>query len=201
VQYGKVTWDDLSANNAAPYFYNQIDQPGKVNVLMTDADNYLIYSLSHGGDAFNVQTDVQSGVAAFSIPNNNIWYAFLDNSSHVATGQLVTGVMLYEHYGVANEDNIQPAAAISLSSSYPNPFNQEASISFNLPKSTKADLAIYNTKGQKVKTLLNGNQKAGVSKVIWNGIDDNGTQVSNGIYYYRLQTGTKTLTHKLILLK
>jgi hypothetical protein len=196
--YGKVTWDDLTLNGSQPY--NEVNVSGKVNLLMTDADNYMFYNVGQMGDAFNVQTDVTSGTAMFNIPNSFDWYAFLDNSSHVANAQLVTGAMLYQHYGTANSDNFIPEAGIILYPNYPNPFKMETSIRFNLPKSAEAELSIYNIKGQKVKTLINAFQKSGLSSFSWDCKDDNAKQVSNGIYYFRLTSGGKTLTRKMLFL-
>jgi len=199
--YGKVTWDDLTLNGSQPYFYSEVDAPGKVNLLMTDADNYMFYNVGQMGDAFNVQTDVTGGTAMFDIPIDNNWYAFLDNSSHVANPQLVTGAMLYQHYGTANDDDVIPQTKVLLYPNYPNPFAKETAIRFNLPKSVPTELSIYNTKGQKVKTLVKAPQKSGLNSINWDGKDDNGRQVSNGIYYYQLSSGGKTHTRKMLLLK
>ncbi len=201
VLYGKVTWDDLSSNGSQPYFYNQIDTPGKVNLLMTDADNYLFYSIGHAGEAFNVMTNVQNGSVQFNIPTDSNWYAFLDNSSQVANSQLVSGVMLYERYGVSNDDQVIPSANLALYPNYPNPFGTDTNIRYNLPKATKAKLTIYNIKGQKVKELTNSQQKSGINSINWNGRDDNDKQVSNGIYYYQLNSEGKNITHKMLLIK
>ncbi len=199
--YGRVTWDDLSANGSAPYFYKTLDIPGRVNLLMTDADNYLFYSIDHTASAFNMQSDVTSGSAVFNIPNNNNWYAFLDNSSQVANAQLVTGAMFYQHYGVANDDPILPTAEVYLYPNYPNPFSMETSIKFNAPKASWVKLSIYNIKGQKVRTLLDSKSKSGLNFISWDGTDDENNQAGNGIYYYQLTIGSKTITHKMLLLR
>ncbi len=149
VLYGKVTWDDLSSNGSQPYFYNQIDTPGKVNLLMTDADNYLFYSIGHAGEAFNVMTNVQNGSVQFNIPTDSNWYAFLDNSSQVANSQLVSGVMLYERYGVSNDDQVIPSANLALYPNYPNPFGTDTNIRYNLPKPLRRSSQYTISKGRK----------------------------------------------------
>ncbi|MBM4399902.1 MAG: T9SS type A sorting domain-containing protein, partial [Candidatus Cloacimonetes bacterium] len=199
ILYGKVTWDDLSANGASPYFYKGIAAPGRINLLMTDADNYLFYGIDHTAQAIFASMDVMSGSGDFPILNNQDWFAFLDNSSQVANAQLVTGVMVYEHYGTANNDNTIPQSGARLYQNYPNPFYNDTSISFNLPKTQKAKLTIYNLKGQKVRTLLTGDAKSGLNTVKWDGKDDNDNPVSSGIYYYRLVAQSKTTTRKMLL--
>jgi flagellar hook assembly protein FlgD len=56
-------------------------------------------------------------------------------------------------------------------------------------------------KGQLVKTLINGIMNSGTHRVQWNGLDDAGKSVSSGIYFYTLQSGNKSITHKMLLLK
>ena len=74
-------------------------------------------------------------------------------------------------------------------------------IVFNLPESGQVKLEIYNIKGQKVKTLLDCYMSPGRSEMLWNSKDDNGKRVSSGVYFYLLQTPTKHLTKKMLLLK
>jgi hypothetical protein len=86
-------------------------------------------------------------------------------------------------------------------SNYPNPFNPETKIVFNLPEEGNVKLDIYNIKGQKVKILLDCYMSPGRSEMIWNGKDDNGKRVSSGVYFYQLVTDKKTITPKMILIK
>lgn len=84
---------------------------------------------------------------------------------------------------------------------YPNPFNPETTISFSIPKYSKVELSIYNTKGQKVKTLANENLQSGYHEVIWKGKDENGKPVSSGIYFYKMETDKFSEVKKALLLK
>lgn len=85
---------------------------------------------------------------------------------------------------------------------YPNPFNPETIISFNLPKSSKVMLSIYNVKGQLVKEFPKNNYNQGKNSILWNGLDNNGNLMSSGIYFYKLNTdiGLQQI-NKMILLK
>jgi hypothetical protein len=84
---------------------------------------------------------------------------------------------------------------------YPNPFNPSTTISYELPKSSEVSLVVYNLLGQKVRTLVNGNVKAGRHKVRWSGRNDRGQSVASGIYIYRFEAGDYQKTVKMILLK
>jgi hypothetical protein len=84
---------------------------------------------------------------------------------------------------------------------FPNPFNPKTKIWYNLPKPGPATVAIYNLRGQVVRTLVDERQEAGQHQVLWNGTDDNGRTVSSGVYLYRLDAGGKHKTEKFLLLK
>ncbi|MBD3217750.1 MAG: T9SS type A sorting domain-containing protein, partial [candidate division Zixibacteria bacterium] len=89
----------------------------------------------------------------------------------------------------------------SLNQNYPNPFNPETTISFELPADSKVELTIYNILGEKVSTLVNEFKPAGAYEVIWNGTRDDGSTVSSGIYFYRLNTGDFVKSMKMTLMK
>ena len=63
------------------------------------------------------------------------------------------------------------------------------------------DLSIYNLRGVKVKTLLNGPRGAGTYAVFWDGMDDYGRKAASGIYFYRLTAGQLISTKKMVLIK
>lgn len=89
----------------------------------------------------------------------------------------------------------------SLSQNYPNPARSRANIEYALPEATNVTLKIYDMTGRPIRTLITGTQKAGQHKVSWDGRDDKGNETSNGIYFYRLETTTSTVTKKLTLMK
>ncbi len=85
---------------------------------------------------------------------------------------------------------------------YPNPFNPETKICFNIPEESSIELSVYNLKGQKVKTLVNEKLNSGTHEILWSGKDNNNTVVASGVYLYRLTANGKTIkTNKCLLLK
>ena len=80
---------------------------------------------------------------------------------------------------------------------YPNPFSNSTNISFNIPRTYKTvQVKIYNIKGQLVKTIDSNNTDQLSDEVVWDGKDDLGRTLSNGIYLYQL-TG-KNYTSKIM---
>ena len=92
---------------------------------------------------------------------------------------------------------------LQLYQNYPNPFNPETRIDFEIPKTDKVKLVIYNTLGKEVKTLLDDELQAGKYSTTWNGKDNMNNKVSSGIYFYQLTFGNnaQSITKKLILIK
>jgi hypothetical protein len=101
----------------------------------------------------------------------------------------------------AIEGEVNPLTQTELSANFPNPFNPETTISFNLKSGEKTELSIYNQKGQLVTTLVDDYLLPGIHNYVWKGVDTNGKKVSSGVYFYRLQAGTYTKTRKMILMK
>ncbi len=88
-----------------------------------------------------------------------------------------------------------------VSQNYPNPFNPTTTIKYQLPEASKVKLVIYNVLGQKVRTLVNKRMQPGYYQVVWDGRNDQGVQVSSGIYIYRFESDGLTRTMKMILMK
>lgn len=95
-----------------------------------------------------------------------------------------------------------PTVAQRLSAkNYPNPFNPETVISFNMPENGFASVKVYNAKGQLVKTLLNSNLEKGQKSIVWNGTDNNNNQTSSGIYFYKVEAAGQSVMNKMVLVK
>lgn len=100
---------------------------------------------------------------------------------------------------VGQTESALPSAFV-LHQNYPNPFNPTTAIAYELPASAAVTLAIYDILGQQVRTLVRQVQVDGSHTAVWDGTDDRGESVGAGVYVYRLQVGTATLSRKLLLL-
>lgn len=92
-------------------------------------------------------------------------------------------------------------ASYELKDNYPNPFNPTTTIEYAIPNSEYTRLDIYNTTGQRIKTLQAGFQMAGQYKAIWDGSNESGDRVSSGIYIYRLKTHTTHQSKRMVLIQ
>jgi hypothetical protein len=104
-------------------------------------------------------------------------------------------LVIYKTTNVKDNQNGAPED-FSLSQNYPNPFNPETVISFNLPEVSKVRLSVYNTLGELITTLADGEFSAGRHNLSFNG-----SSLASGIYFYRLETNQFSKTMKMILAK
>jgi hypothetical protein len=100
-------------------------------------------------------------------------------------------------------ENVQVAivSEYAVMSNYPNPFNPQTTISYELNVSGNMELAVYNMLGQQIVSLANGFVEAGDYSMVWNSMDANGSEVSSGIYVLKLTTDNQVVSNKITLLR
>ena len=89
---------------------------------------------------------------------------------------------------------------------YPNPFNPETWIPYQLAESTEVTVMIHSMNGSLIRTIELGHQAAGTYKsksqaAYWDGRNEFGEQVASGLYFYTLTAGDFTATHKMLVRK
>jgi hypothetical protein len=82
---------------------------------------------------------------------------------------------------------------VRIHGSFPNPFNPETTLSFELPEPGEIHLAVYNLRGERVAELVNGYRDGGMHQVTWNA-----SNLSSGIYIFRLEAGQTTSISKVV---
>ena len=121
-----------------------------------------------------------------------LWHIGFDH----ATGRMGAGVTAVEEVAAAGIPS-----SYSLSDAYPNPFNPETTIEFNVPVDDFVKIDVFNTAGQLVASMVDDDLSAGSYKATWDATDKAGSQVSSGVYFYRMQAGDFTDTRSMTLLK
>ena len=89
----------------------------------------------------------------------------------------------------------------ALYANYPNPFNAETQMTYALPVAGAVELAIYNVRGQRVRTLVQGVQAAGRYQIVWDGRNDTGAALASGVYLSRLASTQGVRVRRLLLIK
>jgi deoxyribonuclease I len=152
--------------------------PQTIDIHVTDDD------LEDGNETFIFEIqNVQGGYYAIPGLQKNYSLTVLDDD------------------GVANEDQVVSAHTSSIRSIFPNPFNPETTIQYEVSKQGQVDLDIYNVKGQIVKSFSFQNHLPGLFTQIWNGKDDTGKAQGSGVYYIRMTSNHEVSVQKLVLIK
>jgi FlgD Ig-like domain len=107
--------------------------------------------------------------------------------------------------GVVNETMavLVPVTQARLGQNYPNPFNPVTKINYWVPGGARnaVSVVIYDVRGARVRTLVEGEKPAGRYTAQWDGRNDAGMPVSSGVYFYRMATRGFTDTRKMLLIK
>ncbi|MGD8414421.1 MAG: FlgD immunoglobulin-like domain containing protein [Candidatus Latescibacterota bacterium] len=98
-------------------------------------------------------------------------------------------------------DVVTPGAVMALQQNVPNPFNPATTIAYSVAVPARVKLGIYDAAGHLVAVLVDEVLAAGTHEAVWNGNSGDGTPAASGVYFYRLESGGRTLTKKLLLLK
>lgn len=142
--------------------------------------------LVHDADA----TNVRDGVVAFSERNNDNSWQSPSNWAHTWIG---------DQFDVTTSvDDTDPNVplAYSLSQNYPNPFNPTTSIRYALKQAGAVKIELYNTLGQKVRTLVDEVKPAGTYT-----LQVDAASLASGVYFYRIQTSEFQQTRKMVLMR
>jgi hypothetical protein len=175
-----------STGGETPVFFKHQVEAGRVTIANAVVNGAEV---SGGGDIVRM--------------NFRVLQEFEENARfEVAEGLVFDPQQLSNPAVIAGVLNIQSTPTeFALLQNFPNPFNPETTIGYNLSESADVKLQIYNVVGQVVRTLVAEPQSAGRYQVRWNGMDDRGVPVSSGIYFYQIAAGKFQDVRKLMLLK
>ncbi|MBU2491701.1 MAG: T9SS type A sorting domain-containing protein [Bacteroidetes bacterium] len=165
-------------------------------------EGFKIERKSHGSsywDVGKVDANVTSHSDRFFL-NSSTEYtyrvvAYYENITSPPSNE-VTVTTQNDLVNVSDENELTVPSVFDLEQNYPNPFNPSTTINYQLPKSGKVQLVIFNIHGQLVETLVNKYQSSGYFQALWHPKD-----LPSGVYYYQLRSNDFIKTQKLVLLK
>ena len=184
------SWTFVDSTSGLPSWGVTAIAVSDTNLFVANADTGVYLSSNSGSSWTAVNSGLTySSILAFAVGDTNL-FGGTDND-HVwkrpLAAMLTTSVQPLRG---------EPPQAFSLHQNYPNPFNPSTAIRYGLPNRSRVSLTVFNTLGQQVALLQNGEQEAGYHEVKFDG-----TNLSSGVYFYRIQAGMYVETKKLILAK
>jgi len=211
IQYSFI---DTTAKEATINLSNTLLNFGDVAVGEAKKDSIQISN--SGTDILNILTAISSKNTKFSVtpsslvinPNDSA-YLFITFTPQNASQQSDTIYITHNAPGspskivvtgngkvVGIEDKEQIPIKYVLAQNYPNPFNPTTTIDYSIPNSSFVTLKIFDLLGKEIATLVNEEKSIGNYE-----IEFNGSNLSSGVYFYKMQSGAFVATKKLILLK
>lgn len=180
-----VSWEPIVSSNMI-YRLSFADRGHGFALSVDTTGAGKIIKSTDGGDTWLDETTPKSNLRGIYFLNSSLGYAVGDS-----------GVIL--KYSIATSVKDPPKnipARFSLEQNYPNPFNPSSVIGYQLPSNSFVVLKIYDVLGREIKILVNERQKAGSHSVTFSA-----SNLSSGVYFYRIEAGTFHDTKKLLLLK
>jgi hypothetical protein len=174
-----VNWHEGNLYNEDPFWLETGDYP------------YYLQNVSPCIDAGTLELPEEIELPQYDLAGNPRIYG----------DAIDMGAYEWQGTGVEEPDIPQLSTLTTQISNYPNPFNPSTSIKLELAEAGKIELAVYNIKGQKVKTLLDCTTEPGTYECNWNGKDEMGKSVTSGQYVVKLQQNGKETATKIMLLK
>ncbi|MCK9583619.1 MAG: carboxypeptidase regulatory-like domain-containing protein [Candidatus Cloacimonetes bacterium] len=175
-------------------FVRKPNNQGIADATITVAGGFSATTNSAGAYIMNVPAGI------YSVTANAAGYSALTYEDITVTPNQNTTVN-FVMSPVSTEDEIMPVTVTALRGNYPNPFNPETTISYDIKDASNVRLDLYNVKGQLVRSLVNQDQAAGRYKVVFNGRDAKGNPLSSGIFLYRFTAGAYSSTRKMMLME
>ena len=230
LQYRPIDWSYLDTDDGQSHFdhYSKLARFRKENPAFSKGEFYdlwrytservIVYgykdeSSDNNGDQvvvianFSDQDQIVTDVPFLSAGQ---WYNILDEGNNIMIEGLNYDEYLIESKSASifskNEWNLmlKEVSKLTYSNSieaYPNPFNGRLNINLNVDANSDGILQLYNIKGELVKSWDNRLIRSGISTIYWNPINDNGDNLSSGIYFISFQSSGINMKKKVIFLK
>ncbi len=165
-------------------------EPGMVLAGTNLEPNYIYASFNYSHNFVPYSEELGVHAIAEALTSNDS-YSFAGTAYNGVWRRTLPGLT-----GVDNHDGPKKPDNFSLKQNYPNPFNPETTIEYSVPEGEMVTLKIYNLLGQEMKTLVNGYTSPGTYKIKFDASD-----LSSGIYYYRMEAGDFMQAHRMILMR
>ena len=186
-----------SATDARSVYAIDMDGDGDMDVLSASRNDDKI--AWYEADEF--QNFTPHTISSTSDEPRSVFAIDMDGDGDIDVLSASSGddkIAWYRNDGVVSVESISNEIPIefSLNQNHPNPFNPSTNIQFSLPQSSYVTLEVFNTLGERVGVLASEELSAGTYNYSWDA-----SNLTSGIYFYKLQAGEFVETKKMMLLK
>ena len=199
------TWTDTSEIN-----WTSDNDSLLISLYDEDEDDYetinLLYNVENDSLYLSMELSYCDGMEAYYYIDCYEMFSSMLNIDDIQEVNIkLDVVMSFYETGVVNLDpnfnQSEIPSLFRLHQNYPNPFNPTTTLQYDLPKDGLVNITIYDMLGNVINQLVNEVQNSGYKLIKWNATNNQGQQVSAGVYIYSIEAGNFRQTKKMILLK
>ncbi|HOH46526.1 MAG TPA: T9SS type A sorting domain-containing protein [Candidatus Cloacimonadota bacterium] len=187
----ELHWITQSETNVAGFRVYRSTTP-----FIQDAVMFNTFVEAHNTSETQFYTFVDEEIYA-----SGTYYYWLENVDMSGNTDFHGPVIATVTFGDPSTPPEIPAIQSGIQKIFPNPFNPTTNIMYTMLEDAAVSVKVYNLRGQLISKLYEGNNVAGTHTVAWNGVADNGTELSSGIYTVLVKIGNKTHSQRVVLSK
>jgi hypothetical protein len=194
---------------SVPSFSNVINKETQFGMIVGMVKNKDDTGIEGATVTCQTQTATTNSVGAYTLMVP-VGYYSVTASAEGFNGQTVDGVLVEHNLSTtvnftlqetSSDENRFPVVSTALDGNHPNPFNPETTIKYSVKQPGPVKLAVYNIKGQLIRTLVDEVRATGRYKLIFDGRDERGRLIASGVYLLRMLAPGYQKTRKLMLMK
>ena len=172
---------------------------------------FIEHTLTVLSSQFLIETNMENGVLKWAMASGEKINAAgtllelifrrkaLNSPGQIAFKELMINDEMLDQNAINRESEIPEKFA--LHQNFPNPFNPETTIQFDITEKNIVTLQVFNLMGQLIRTLVSETKNPGFYSIKWDGRNDNGAYVSSGVYIYRIKAGNFLTQKKMIYMR
>lgn len=187
----ELHWITQSETNVAGFRVYRSETPYLENAVM-----FNTFVPAHNTSSTQVYTYVDEEIFA-----SGTYYYWLENVDMTGSTQFHGPVIATVTYGEPSTPPAIPATANGIQKIFPNPFNPTTSIQYSVVEEAAVRINVYNLRGQLISKVFDGSMAPGTHTATWNGVADNGSELSSGIYTVTVKIGNETHIQRVVLSK
>ena len=196
-----ISQAEVSIENNSLYFVSEGSIRG-LQFVIDSKDNLLINDNINMDVSYNV-IDNKHYILIYSMDGevlDSSRYKIFESSGIFNIDEIIAVNSNNESVNIFINEEVYPDEFL-LKQNFPNPFNPVTNIEIDLSSSENIKLIVFDLNGRQVRELASGYFNKGIHSFVWNSLDDNGIEVSSGIYIYQLITFDQVYSKKMLLLK
>lgn len=212
MQDNSFTFEDIEPNiGVATFRYAPQDSVGEnqdTTVMVNSAFSLAVmvggsanlYQWLKDGTEISGATDSVFTVITATVDDAGVYTCRITNTIATALTLYSRTIRVQVNNTTSVADEVTPQR-FNLYANYPNPFNPETTIRYDVANTSHVTIEIFNLLGQKISALVDAQKPAGSYSISWNGRTEKGFEAPSGTYLYRIKAGQFEQSRKLVLLR